>query len=187
MALEILRPPFGGDFPYEAAMALGCAFLSTGSWRQVTKARPDQLWSLSTPRVKSGFQSRIVSDNASARDIAVLISVADNVEPLFASTRKLLPPLRAIAHVAGPGPYPHLLNSAGEASDIAFVVQDAMRQTRRAYGNVGTVHVFAATPAGLAVLIGQLLNTFGAVQTYEHAGTDGSGCYKTAAFLHPCD
>ena len=173
------------------AMALGCAFLSTGgiglSWRQVAKARPDQLWSLSAPRVASGFQSRIISDDPSARDIAVLVSVADNVEPLFASTRKTLPPLRAVAHVTRPGSYPHLIDSAGEASDIAFIVHDAMRHARRTYGNIGTVHVFAAIPAGLAVLIGQLLNTFGAVQTYEHVGTDGSGCYKPAALLHPCD
>jgi hypothetical protein len=174
-----------------AAMALGCAFLSTGgiglSWRQVTKARPDQLWSLSTPRVASGFQSRVVSDNASARDIAVLVSVADNVEPLFASTRKSLPPLRAVAHVARSGSYPHLIDGAGEVSDIAFVVQDAMRQARRNYGNIGTVHVFAAVPAGLAVLIGQLFNTYGAVQTYEHVGTDGSGAYRAAALLRPCE
>jgi hypothetical protein len=42
-----------------------------------------------------------------------------------------------------------------------------------------------AAPAGIAVLTGQLLNTFGAVQTYEHVATDGSGCYKPAALLHP--
>jgi hypothetical protein len=42
-----------------------------------------------------------------------------------------------------------------------------------------------AAPAGLAVLVGQLLNTFGAVQTYEHVLTDGSGTYKPAALLRP--
>ena len=46
---------------------------------------------------------------------------------------------------------------------------------RREYGNIGTVHLFMAAPAGLAMLIGQLLNTFGAVQTYEHVTVDGSG------------
>jgi hypothetical protein len=42
-----------------------------------------------------------------------------------------------------------------------------------------------AAPAGLAVLIGQLLNTFGSVQTYEHVTIDGSGQYKPAALLRP--
>jgi hypothetical protein len=31
-----------------------------------------------------------------------------------------------------------------------------------------------------------LLNTFGAVQTYEHVVEDGSGHYKPAALLHLC-
>jgi transposase len=39
--------------------------------------------------------------------------------------------------------------------------------------------------AGLAILIGQLLNTFGSVQTYEHVTVDGSGQYRPAALLRP--
>jgi hypothetical protein len=42
-----------------------------------------------------------------------------------------------------------------------------------------------AAPAGLAMLIGQLLNTFGAVQNYEHVTVDGSGQYRPAALLRP--
>lgn len=173
-----------------AALALGCAFLSTGGielrWRQTTQARPDQLWSVTQARKTSGFQFRASSHDPAARDIAVLISVADNVEPLFAATRKSLPSLRAVIHIARPGSYPHLINSPGEAADVAHIVQDALREARRQYGNIGTVHLFAAIPAGLAVLVGQRLNTFGLVQTYEHVGIDGSGCYKPAALLKPC-
>lgn len=60
-----------------------------------------------------------------------------------------------------------------------------MRTTRREYGNIGTAHLFMAVPAGLAMMIGQLLNTFGAVQTYEHVTVDGSGQYRPAALLRP--
>ena len=74
----------------------------------------------------------------------------------------------------------------GEATDVALAVQDGMRSARRDYGNIGTVHLFMAAPAGLAVLIGQLLNTFGSVLTYEHLNVDGSGQYKPAALLRPC-
>jgi hypothetical protein len=73
----------------------------------------------------------------------------------------------------------------GEATDVALAVQDGMRTARREYGNIGTVHLFMAAPAGLAMLIGQLLNTFGSVQTYEHVTVDGSGHYKLAALLRP--
>lgn len=173
-----------------AALALGCAFLSTGglhaAWRQVTRGRPHQVWSLEAPREESGFTARVASRDATARDLAVLVSVADNTEPLFAAQVPDLPPLRAIVQIAKPGSYPHVVQSPGEASDIAAKVQDGMRQARRDYGNIGTVHLFMAAPAGLAMLVGQSLNTFGAVQTYEHVAADGSGRYRPAALLRPC-
>ena len=173
-----------------AALALGCAFLSTSGiklfWQQLTPGHPDQFWTLSAARDDSQFQHRIWSKDPTARDIAVLVSVADDTEPLFAACQRRLPPLRALVHVRCAGSYPHQIKSAGEAADIAFAVQDGMRTARRDYGNIGTVHLFMAAPAGLAVLVGQLLNTFGAIQTYEHVVSDGSGHYKPAALLHPC-
>ncbi|MGH8643147.1 MAG: SAVED domain-containing protein [Gammaproteobacteria bacterium] len=173
-----------------AALAFGCVFLSTGgfqvSWRQVTPGCPDQFWTIATAREQSGFEPRIASRDPNAQDIAVLVSVADNVESLFSTYQKELPPLRALVRVTKSGSYPHLVCSPGQAADIAYVVQDAMRTARREYGAIGTMHLFLAVPAGLAILVGQLLNTFGVVQTYEHVGTDGSGCYKPAALLHPC-
>lgn len=172
-----------------AAAALGCAFLSTSGlpimWRQFTPGEPDQLWSISERRKTSGFTSRITSKDPNARDIAVLVSVADNTEPLFAAYQRSLPPLRALAHVTKGDSYPHVLATPGQAADVAFVVQDGLRTVRREYGNVGTVHLFMAVPAGLAMMVGQLLNTFGAVQTYEHVLSDGSGHYKPAALLRP--
>lgn len=52
----------------------------------------------------------------------------------------------------------------------------------------GKVHLmprdreWLAVPAGLAMLIGQLLNTLGPVQTYEHISTEGAGVYVPVAF-----
>ncbi len=167
-----------------AAAALGCAFLTTSglgaSWRQFTPGQPDQLWTMSQPRSDSGFAANLMSKDAGARDIAVLVSVADNVEPLFATYQKNLPSLRALVHITRPGSYPHRIGTSGEAADIALTFQDGVRLARREYGNIGTVHLFMSVPAGLAMLIGQLLNTFGVVQTYEHVASDGSGQYRPA-------
>jgi hypothetical protein len=175
-----------------AALALGCTFLSTSalraSWQQLTTGHPDQIWTLAATREDSGFKPQISSKDPRARDIGILVSVTDNTEPVFAAyQRQLLPPLRALVHVTKPGPYPHLIRSPGQATDVALTVQDGIRTARREYGNVGTIHLFMAAPAGLAVLVGQLLNTFGAVQTYEHVAADGSGCYRPAALLCPCE
>lgn len=172
-----------------AAVALGSAFLNTSglrlTWRQFMPDHTEQPWSLSQPRVDTGFKPTLSGKDASARDIAVLVSVADNTEPVFAAYQNKLSSLRALVHIAKPGNYPHRLSSPGEAADVAYVVQDGMRATRRDYGDIGIVHLFMAAPAGLAVLIGQLLNTFGSVQTYEHVTVDGSGQYRPAALLRP--
>jgi len=172
-----------------AAVALGCAFLSTSglraSWRQIAPGRDDQLWSISQPKEDSGFKARIMSKQTSGRDIAVLVSIADNTEPVFAAYQKNLPALRALVHITRPGAYPHIIRTPGEATDVALAVQDGMRTARREYGNIGNAHLFMAAPAGLAMLIGQLLNTFGSVQTYEHVTVDGSGEYRPAALLRP--
>jgi hypothetical protein len=186
------RPIEAFGFPtLPAAAALGCAFLSTSglraSWRQTAPGRPDQIWSLDHPAQDIGFRPTIFSKNPSGRDLAVLVSVADNVEPLFATYQAKLPALRALVHVAKPGTFPHVINAPGEATHLALAVQEGMRTARREYGNIGTVHLFMAVPAGLAMLIGQLLNTFGSVQTYEHLAVDGSGEYRPAALLRPCD
>jgi hypothetical protein len=174
-----------------AACALGSAFMATGGlslrWRQLgPPGQPNQHWDLSVPRERSGFRHRIFSKSPAGRDVAVLVSVADNTEPVFATTQNTLPPLRAMVHVTKSAEYPHLLKSPAEAADVALIVQEGLRQVRRQYGNIGTVHLFMAVPAGLAVLIGQLLNTFGDVQTYEHVGIGGSGRYMPAALLKPC-
>ena len=63
--------------------------------------------------------------------------------------------------------------------------QEGRRSARRDCGNIGTIHLFMAVPAGVAMLIGQLLNTFGSVQTYEHVTTRWQGQYRAAALLRP--
>lgn len=113
------------------------------------------------------------------------MSVADTTEPLFASFQGELPPLRAVMHIMKPGKYPHMIDAPSVALDIVMTIKEGLREMRQSYGNIGTVHLFMAVPAGLAVLVGQCLNTFGAVQTYEHVSADGSGRYRPAALLRP--
>ena len=64
-------------------------------------------------------------------------------------------------------------------------IAEALRHARDTLQPRGTVHLFLAVPAGLAVLIDQTLNTFGPIQTYEHVGTDAVGMYQPAVLLAP--
>lgn len=173
-----------------AVVSLGAAFLATGgrkiSWNQYTPGRGEQLWSLDAAREDAGFTFTTTERDVSGNDLAVLVSVNEDVEPAFAQTsRGTLPAFRAITRVSHPECPRFDITSAGLAGDIAMTVVDAIRAARRTHRPLSTIHLFMAVPAGLAMLIGQLLNTLGPVQTYEHISTDGVGVYVPAALLTP--
>jgi hypothetical protein len=173
-----------------AAVALGVAFLTQAgqriSWNQYTLGRPEQLWSLEAAREDSGFIHKTTERDVSAQDLAVLVSVTENVEPAFAQTPKgTLPSFRAITRISHANHPRFDITCPGQATDIARIVVEAIREARSNYHFLGTVHLFMAVPVGLAMLIGQLLNTFGRVQTYEHVPRDAVGIYRPAALLQP--
>jgi SMODS-associated and fused to various effectors sensor domain len=172
-----------------AAIALGATFLATRrlplSWRQISPNRAPVLWSLDADPEPSGFMFRIIDGDLSGNDLALLVSVTSNVEPAFAASRRLLSKFRALVVVEKPGNCPHDLATPGQAKDVVRVVIEALRHARAAAEPRGVVHLFLAVPAGLAVMIGQMLNTLGPVQTYEHISTDAVGVYEPAALLKP--
>jgi hypothetical protein len=120
-----------------------------------------------------------------AEDLALLVSVASSVEPAFAASRPGLPKLRSIIMVQKPGPYPQDIATPGQARDLVRVIVEALRFARDQYQPRGCLHLFLAVPAGLAMMIGQMLNTFGDVQTYERVANDAVGRYLAAVRLRP--
>ena len=170
-----------------AATALGVAFLAQAgqkiAWSQYTTGRPEQLWSLEAARENSGFTYKTTERDISAEDLAVLVSVTEDVEPAFAQSP--LPSFRGITKIFHKDQRRFDITTPGQAADIAYIVEDAMRAARSNHRPLKTVHLFMAVPVGLAMLIGQRLNTFGRVQTYEHIPTDAVGIYKPAALLLP--
>jgi hypothetical protein len=172
-----------------AALALGTTFLATRrlslTWRQISPNRAPELWSLDAKPESSGFEAQIIRNNPAGDDLALLVSVASNVEPAFAATRPQLHQLRGMIVVTKPGNYPHDLGTAGQARDVVRVIVEGLRHARDVLQPRGTLHLFLAVPAGLAVMTGQMLNTFGPVQTYEHVPTDAVGVYEPAALLEP--
>jgi hypothetical protein len=113
------------------------------------------------------------------------VSVASNVEPAFAAARRHLPAFRGLIVVTKPGNYPHDIQTPGQAVDIIRVISQALRLARDNLQPRGKIHLFLAVPAGLAMMLGQTLNTFGQIQTYEHVGNDAVGTYQPAALLKP--
>ncbi len=172
-----------------AAVALGTTLLTTRrvslAWRQISPKRPPDVWALTAQREPSGFTAEACSASVSGDHLALLVSVASNVEPAFAASRPHLPAFRGMVVVTKPGNYPHDIETPGMAVDVVRVVAEGLRRARDDFQPRGTLHLFLAVPAGLAVMIGQALNTFGPIQTYEHVGTDTVGIYQAAALLQP--
>ncbi len=182
-----------GAFAIPAAVAIGAAFLAPADRRivclqaQQDRGLPPDPWGLHRGREASGFEVRCDPQNVGASDMALLLSVAGNVNDDFIATRPTLPPLRvviSVARPAGPANTSRPTLNAGQALDIANLAIDALRAARTDYKASGTVHLFLAVPVGLAMMIGQLLNTFGRVQTYEHI-PGAPNPYVPAALLTP--
>ena len=170
-----------------AATALGVAFLAPGglkaAWRQQLPGGGTAVWSIESPREASGFNTQIRGGTVSATDLAVLLSVNATVESSVAATPSL-PAFRAVVDVkAQPGG--PLTLTGSQAVDVALLTIESMRRARQSFSATGRVHLFLAAPAGLSFMLGQLLNTFGEVQTYEHLADRGH--YVVSALLRPSD
>jgi hypothetical protein len=172
-----------------AAVALGTTFLATRrlsvDWAQFHPKRAIQLWSLEAKPEPSSFTGRVQTADNSADDLAVLVSVASDVVPAFSASRPSLPAFRGLVVVERPGAYPHDLETPGQALDLVRTVIETLKRARDELQPRGTVHLFLSVPAGVAMMIGQCLNTVGPVQTYEHVTPDAIGVYRPAALLSP--
>jgi hypothetical protein len=133
-----------------------------------------------------GLACAAAPDGIDATELALIVSVTHNIMADVCSCFTKNFPFRALVHVHDP----HAKSEArcqlspADAVQLAHLAVNGLRGAWNTYKVRGTVHLFLAVPAGLAFLIGQLLNGFGDVQTYEHIPTQES-CYVPAAFLRP--
>ena len=171
-----------------AAIALGYHFMATAgtdiAWEQRMPDGNSQVWIVGAAAEDCGFSESVIDGDLDAADLAVLVSVNNDVGPAVAASAAETGPFRAYVHLkradSAPGA---VLNTPGQAVDLARKTIAAARKARNEYGIQGRVHLFAAVPAGLAMLIGQLSNTLGPIQTYEHIPSDSTGAYTPAALL----
>ena len=171
-----------------AAVALGASMPAPAgldiSWVQRTAGRLDALYTVRGAVAPSGFSVALHDGVATAANVAVLVNVSEDTTPAFQATAGL-GRYRGFVRATPPDAYPHLFDSPAKALDLAHAVVRTIRTARSRYGNIGEVHLFIAGPAGLAFLLGQLLNTLGVVVTYEHTSVSGTGAYARAIELEP--
>jgi hypothetical protein len=96
-------------------------------------------------------------------DLVLALSITADIA---SDVRTMLPVIRPRAIVTAElSPTQSL--SVGQAAYVARSTVAAIRASRAENHVTGRLHIFASAPVGLAVMIGQLLNTFRSVQTYE--------------------
>ena len=178
---------FDGLASIPAVIALGREFsLPSGSracWLQnIPPIATADRWGLHMGRSESNCIGVMTSGKVDAEDIAVLVSVAQDVRPAFDATREALPRFRCLVEVSaaglGTGPI-----TGGQAVDLAHVTINNIRLARSQFRPSGRVHLFASVPLGLAFMLGQLLNAVGPVQTYEYHPCGLVGRYEPSAAL----
>ena len=172
-----------------AATALGCELMATSgidtAWEQRMPDGDVQIWSLKGGREDAGFSANTLDGELGSGDLAVLVSVNNDVTQAVASSEGEIGPFRAYVHLnRDDSRQGAVLETSGQAVDLARKTVEAARKARGEYAIGGRVHLFMAVPAGLAMLIGQLLNTLGPIQTYEHVQSNPIGIYRPAALLN---
>jgi len=172
-----------------AAVALGAAFLAPAgldlAWCQSKAGRPDQVWSLSAERGAARVDIDQISGDASSQEMAIVVSMNHDAEEALRQSESEVPSFRGYVRLRGPGGDPADLETPGQAADAAFRLIESIGDARRRWRDIRRIHLFIAGPTGFAILIGQLLNGLGPVQTYEHIPDDSIGHYRRAALLHP--
>ncbi len=171
-----------------AATALGKTFLAPRKisigWEQFTPGRQAQVWHLEGSPEDSEFEEVVTAGDVQGNDLAVMVSAISDVTGALAASKHQLPRFRAYVHVKRqPNSMKTVIETPEQARHLAHLVIEAARNARTDYDIRGSVHLFMAVPAGLAMLIGQLLNTLGKVQTYEHIQEGATGRYEAAAQL----
>ena len=168
------RPAAASGVPtISAATALGWAFAGAEPyarlwWEQRDRDRPgsSEIWSLEIPPEKTGYQIEQLPGDTGACDLAVLLDVVQPTQEAFNRTPDL-PSYRATLRCYHPDWVPKRKIRAGQACGIAHQTIEAIVQARHHYKATGSVHLFMAVPVGLALMIGQSLNTIGHVKLYE--------------------
>lgn len=167
-----------------ASFALGRRLQATrnvkATWMQADQAGNTQAWSLDKDTEDSSLSAEFTRKNASESDLAVLVSISDNVRPEVANTVSELSEFRGVLEFT-PDDGPDVKLTPDQAGHAASVFRTETRETVNKIAPVSKIHLFMAVPTGLAFLFGQQTNTFPPIQTYLLP--DGANKYRQAALL----
>jgi len=174
---------FRGHARLPTAFALGrCLQTTRGvdtTWLQRSGGQHNP-WNVHSDAEESGLDGDLHVNNVSGSDLAVLVSVTNEVDPAVGRSDSELPDFGGVLELSVGDDVGSSLTSS-EAAHAAGVFQQEIQRALNQLSATSTIHLFMAVPVGLAFLFGQQTNTFPPVQTYILP--DGERTYQQAAVV----
>lgn len=174
---------FRGHVRLPAAFALGrCLQTTRGvvtTWLQQSAGQHNP-WNVHTDEEESGLDADLHVNNVSGTDLAVLVSVTNEVAPAVGRSDSVVPDFGGVLELSLGDDIGSLL-SASEAAHAASVYRREVQRALNQLSATSTIHLFMAAPVGLAFFFGQKSNTFPPVQTYILP--EGQRTYQQAAVV----
>ncbi len=170
-----------------AMTVLGAAFSETTALQVAwfPPKAPSLRWSIEEPRKDPGIQVEKQSGDVASNHLAVLVDAIGNIDTDFRRATATLPKFRATLRIKPPRSSREFrIQSSGEAAEFAWRVREGIHEVRAEYPGITDIHLFTKVPAGLAFMIGQLLNPFGKVHLYDHL-TEEDRPYREAICIVP--
>jgi hypothetical protein len=176
------RIDFTGRVHLPIAFAIGAQFPATrgihSMWTQQDPNFDVTTWDGTLPAEDAGITVDRQLKDSENTDLAVLLSLTDEVRPEVGNTTGNLPDFHTVVEITRDDFETIITPEHGV--DIAMTFQETVRGELNTRPNLDTIHVFQSTPVGLAFLLGQQTNTLPRIQTYALADAQRSRRYEPA-------
>lgn len=172
---------FTGHAHLPIAFTAGTRLPATGGihavWRQLDRQFEETMWDLTVDAEEANISTKHRLRNSEQTDMAVCLSLTDDVEPEVGNTATL-PEFNTIVEITRTDFGPDI--TPAEGVEIASAFQTKVRDQLNRRSNIDTIHLFASVPVGLAFLLGQHTNTLPTIQTYALDTSEKPRQYKPA-------
>lgn len=159
---------FTGRTRLPIAFTVGCQYPTTrgihAKWTQQDQNFNEITWDVTASSSDAELSANSRLKDSSKTDLAVYLSLTDEVRPEVGNTASDLPDFNTEIEITRTD-YDQDITPA-QGLKIANKFQKTVRDELNTRSNIETIHLFQSSPVGLSFLLGQHTNTLPPIQTY---------------------
>jgi len=167
------------------AFAVGYQFPPTlgvhAKWTQQDPNFNEMTWDITVPTSDAELSVNSTLKDSSKTDLAVYLSLTDDVRPEVGNTASDLPDFNTEIEIKRTD-YDQGI-SPEQGVRIANVFRKTVRDELNTRSNIETIHLFQSSPVGLSFLLGQHTNTLPPIQTYAFNDNHQPRRYEPAILI----